>query len=54
MRNATNGKNGHQVALKIKNMLRFHAVHGANVHLDLDAQKASRAPDSFCDGITFR
>ena len=34
-------------------MLRFHAVHGANIHLDLEGQRATRLGDSFCDGITF-
>ena len=34
-------------------MLKFHAIHGANISLDLDGQRATRATDSFCDGITF-
>ena len=34
-------------------MLRFHSVHGANISLDLGGQRATRASDSFCDGITF-
>ena len=37
-----------------KTMLRFHAVHGSNITFDLEGQRATRAPDSFCDGITFR